>query len=129
MVPIAVITVVLLDSTTVVYNYCTLTEVVQELFKDKNIYNPPLLIKVGNSYNLYFNKELFAQWQQKEMDLKELLEYVKISTLVRNKSARVVNGFQVPEGSLWLVKNNLCILANNDNAIITKMDNGFKLCF
>ena len=127
MVRFAKITVVLLDGTTVVYQNQTLLEVVKDCLSYPMVNQNPLLIQIANNYNLYCNSTILKNWVEKQISINEVLEDLKVDRLMRNKDSISVNGVSIDADSLWLVKNNLCILANTDTFVSERLDNRFKL--
>lgn len=127
MVRFAIITVVLSDGAVVKFNNTTLLEVAKQCLQHPLANSNPVLLKVGTEYNLYFNNDVFISWIKKEIDLEEILNELRVDVLVRNKTSITASKFIIEEGSLWLVKNNLCVLADVDSFVSVKMDNRFKL--
>lgn len=127
MVRFANITVVLLDGATLAYKNATLKEVVKDCLSYPLANKNPLLIKITEGYNLYFNTQIFVSWVQNEINMEELLQELKVDYLVRNKEFLTIDGIAVEDDSLWLVKNNLCILADTDTFVAVKIDNRFKI--
>lgn len=119
------IKVVLLDSTILVYKNATLKEVVTDLLSKTD--KKPILIKLGKHNSLYFNEEIFTAWLQKEITLDEVLQDLKVNSLVRNKETLIIENTTVEANSLWLVKSGICVLADIDQFIGVKIDNRFKL--
>jgi len=121
------ITVFLLDKTIVAFKNSTLLEVATACLKNPLADSDPLLIKINEDYKLYFNPTTFNAWIKKEIDLEELLTTVKVIGLYRNKEAIVLGNTSVEEGHLWLRKENLCILADDDHFVSTRVDERFML--
>jgi hypothetical protein len=129
MVRFSVITVILLDGTTLVYKDVSLLEVAKECLQHPLANRDPLLLKISQEYNLYFNNTIFVSWIKKEIDIAELIEELKVDQLVRNIVSMQVQELKIEENQLWLVKENLCVLADNDRFLAIKLDNRFKLAF
>jgi len=126
MVRFSVIKVVLLDNTVLQYNNKTLLEVAKECLSYPLVNHNPILLKVGEDYNLYFNTSLFKDWVNKQIDLEELLDQVKVTNLLRNKETIHLKDATIDEESLWLQKDNLCILADSDEFVSVQLDDRFK---
>ncbi|MDN3665639.1 hypothetical protein ACFFU1_16800 [Algibacter miyuki] len=127
MVRFAVITVVLLDKTTVTFNNNTLKEVATACLElplaDKN----PLLIVIREDYKLYFDKNLFLSWATKEISLSALIEDAKTDGLLRNKVEITFNNEPIDPGALWVQKWQQCILLNDDFFACTIPDDRFEI--
>lgn len=127
MVRFAVITVVLLDKTTVTFNNSTLKEVatacLEQPLADKN----PLLIVIRDDYKLYFDKNLFLSWATKEISLPALIEDVKADGLLRNKVGVTFNEILIDPGALWLHKWKHCVLLDDDFFACTTPDDRFEI--
>lgn len=127
MVRFAIITVILLDKTTVTFNNSTLKEVatacLEQPLADKN----PLLIVIREDYKLYFDKNLFLSWAIKEISFNALIEDVKTDGLLRNKVEVTFNNELIDPGALWLQKWQHCILLNDDFFACTTPDDRFEI--
>jgi hypothetical protein len=126
MVRLANITVFLLDGTTVAFKDVTLLEVAKKCLNHPLVNFNPLLLQIREDYKLYFNTDLFISWVKKDVELSELLDQVKVDDLVRNKEDIIEPNFSIEAGSLWLQKDNLCYLADEDSFVTTKNDDRFK---
>tara|TARA_R110002126_G_scaffold39767_2_gene117618 strand:- start:38213 stop:38599 length:387 start_codon:yes stop_codon:yes gene_type:complete len=122
------ITVVLLDGTTLQFKYETLNNVAKVCLGRLAKRNP-MLIKIDADNKLYFNDTVFNAWLQKEIDGKTLFDKLQVDNLVRNKETFITKTIAIEDDSLWLLKNNKCILADDDLYISAKLDNRFKLAF
>lgn len=127
MVQFAKITVVLLEGTAVQFSNTTLLDVVKACLSHPLANENPLLIKIAGQYNLFVNNAMLKDWIENNISFQELLDELKVDTLVRNKETIFVAGIEVEDDSLWLVKNNHCISADADTFVSEKMDNRFKL--
>lgn len=127
MVPFAKITVVLLEGTTVQFSNTTLLDVAKACLSHPLANENPLLIKITGQYNLFVNTAILKDWIEYKISIEELVDELKVDTLVRNKETIFVEGVEIEDDSLWLVKNNHCILADADTFVSEKMDNRFKL--
>ncbi|WP_341221031.1 hypothetical protein [Polaribacter atrinae] len=125
MVRLANITVLLLDGTTVAFKDATLLEVAKNCLSHPLANSNPILLQIREDYKLYFNTDLFRSWIQKEVDIEELLNQVKVDDLVRNKVDVIEPNFSVEAGALWLQKDNICYLDNDDSYVVTKKDDRF----
>ena len=127
MVQFAKITVVLLEGTTVQFSNTTLLDVAKACLFHPLANENPLLIKITGQYNLFVNTTIFKAWIAKEIYIEELVDELKVDALARNKETIIVSGIEVEDNSLWLVRNNHCILADSDTFVLQNMDNRFKL--
>lgn len=127
MIRYAKITVVFLEETTVAFKDVTLKEVVKQCLQYPLNNKTPLLIKTGADTKLYFNTQLMINWVQNEINFTELLEFVKVDNLARNKELLQTKKIAIDSDSLWLVKSNNCILVDDDLIVIEKLNDRFTL--
>lgn len=126
MVRFSVITVVLLDNTTVRFRNITLLEVVKQCLQYPLANDTPIKIAIGKDYCLYFNTEILISWVNKQISFKEVEELLKVDDLVRNISQIAINDITIDSGSLWKLKNSYCTLVDDDIYVSTPLDDRFE---
>lgn len=127
MVRFAKITVVLLEGTAVQFSNTTLLDVAKACLSHPLANENPLLIKIAGQYNLFVKTAIFKDWIEQKIEIQELVDELKVDNLARNQNTIIVENVEVEDDSLWLVKNNHCILADADTFVCEKLDNRFKL--
>lgn len=100
----AVITVVLLDKTTVSFNNTTLKEVATQCLSNPLANSYPVLIQIKPDTKLYFNKRFFNEWLHQKIDVAVLFSLTKVLNLVRNIAEIKTENYTVDPGHLWLQK-------------------------
>ncbi|WP_271407407.1 hypothetical protein [Tenacibaculum soleae] len=125
MVKFARVTVYFQGERTVVFTNKKLKEVVTALLAFPFADYTPLLVVFATDKRLYFNKSFFIDWFQGNITLQELMEATQTDDLVRNTKPTIISGCKVDTGSLWLLKNNVCILVDADSYMATQKNDSF----
>lgn len=125
MVKFARVTVYFQGERTVVFTNKTLKEVVTSLLTKPFENYTALLVVFATEKRLYFNKSFFVDWLAGNIDLPELMAATETDDLVRNNKAITVSNNDIDKESLWLVKKNVCILADADSYIATQKNDSF----
>lgn len=126
MVKLARVTVYFQGERTVVFTNQKLKDVVKKLLAFPFANYTPLLITFSTDKKLYFNNSFFVDWLHGNISLPELLEATQTDDLVRNTKPVKMQNNTIDVGSLWLLKNNICILIDADSYKATQNNDSFK---
>ena len=125
MIRFSTITVVLLNGTAVAFQNASFLEVANACLSYPLVNQDPVLVTVGEDYNVYVNIGIFKAWVEKEISITELTDQLKVDFLARNTETIIANNIEIEDDCLWMVKDNLCTLVGDDEHVTQILDERF----